>query len=638
MAIADSSPSYDLVFEPITPGEEALVLRDQAWTNPWNDPDTPDLEGDVLSCSCPDCGSPMAVRLWLQLADCLTCNVSIEMTEEMEREARRNLAKLPKTVKPRAPKTASPTVPAPAPVRTKPEAKPTAKKQPALARAPLPAPPPAKRTPKAPPVQVTVRRQQNNWLQILPAGLISMILHTIALVLLGLWVIKEEPDKPKPLNLQVAVGQGGVFQVLHETQFEMDGVKFELPVPEESKPQTEQQKLDLKKANIDAKSAAVVQEGQELNLPDISTPLAEIAAPGKGKRTLAGRDPRVRSYLVRKGGGTTQTEAALARGLRWLSQHQHPDGRWSFHNPYYPPEVKHYGVHGSSRNEIAATSLALLPFLGAGKTDRVGDYTDQVGKGLAWLVAQDKKKNGDFRGHTDHSAFYAQGMAAIVLSEAYALTGDPKLGLAAQRAIDFIVRAQHSEGGWKYKINEPGDTSVVGWQLMALHSARTAGLTVPMKTLSRAEHFLNTVKSGAHGGYYSYQKGTKRTNTMAAEGLLCRMYLGWTPDHPGVAEGVKFLTNSANLPSANHNNMYYHYYGTQLMKQVGGPAWVQWNGRMRDLLTKSQETNGPAAGSWSGAHDYWAKRGGGRLLTTSLALCTLEVYYRQLPLYRKVGE
>src|SRR5687767_9552639 len=50
------------------------------------------LNGDVLSCACPDCGSPMSIRLWLMVADCWLCGTTIELTEEQEREARRLLA------------------------------------------------------------------------------------------------------------------------------------------------------------------------------------------------------------------------------------------------------------------------------------------------------------------------------------------------------------------------------------------------------------------------------------------------------------------------------------------------------------------------------------------------------------------
>ncbi|NIP86771.1 MAG: hypothetical protein GTO03_14905, partial [Planctomycetales bacterium] len=35
------------------------------------------------------------------------------------------------------------------------------------------------------------------------------------------------------------------------------------------------------------------------------------------RRGLAVRDPRVRVEMVRREGGTTRTEAAVARGLRW---------------------------------------------------------------------------------------------------------------------------------------------------------------------------------------------------------------------------------------------------------------------------------------------------------------------------------
>ena len=67
---------------------------------------------------------------------------------------------------------------------------------------------------------------------------------------------------------------------------------------------------------------------------------------------------------------------------------------------------------------------------------------------------------------------YAHGQCAIVLCEAYALSRDEELREPAQKAIDFIVAAQHKQGGWRYSPRTPGDTSVVGWQLWRFAARR----------------------------------------------------------------------------------------------------------------------------------------------------------------------
>ncbi len=58
---------------------------------------------------------------------------------------------------------------------------------------------------------------------------------------------------------------------------------------------------------------------------------------------------------------------------------------------------------------------------------------------------------------------------------------------SAQAAVNDIESAQHSEGGWRYAPNTPGDTSVGGWQLMGLKSAQMAGLEVNPRTLDNAK-------------------------------------------------------------------------------------------------------------------------------------------------------
>ena len=79
--------------------------------------------------------------------------------------------------------------------------------------------------------------------------------------------------------------------------------------------------------------------------------------------------------------------------------------------------------------------------------------------------------------------------------------------------------------------------------------------------------------------------------------------------------------------------MYYNYYATQVLHHWGGPEWDRWNSVMREHLIRTQIRDGHATGSWDIAdrHGYV----GGRVYMTTLALLTLEVYYRHLPLYQR---
>jgi hypothetical protein len=121
---------------------------------------------------------------------------------------------------------------------------------------------------------------------------------------------------------------------------------------------------------------------------------------------------------------------------------------------------------------------------------------------------------------------------------------------------------------------------------------------------------------------------------MTAVGLLCSQYLGAKRDDPVIVGGLEYL--SRRKPDMSDHNTYYWYYATQVMHNVPGPQWDEWNRTMRRLLVESQDTKGCAAGSWNPNQpepDRWATQGG-RLMVTSFCTLTLEVYYRYLPLYK----
>ena len=337
-----------------------------------------------------------------------------------------------------------------------------------------------------------------------------------------------------------------------------------------------------------------------------------------------------RAQLAAAAGATPQSEQAVALALEWLAEHQMSDGGWNFDHTKSGKCDKKCRSPGSipqARN--AATGLALLPFLGAGQTHITGKYKKQVKDGLYYLKRSMKVSGQGGSFNQPGGQMYGHGICSIALCEAYAMTRDQTLRPPAQQSIDFICYAQDTVGGgWRYQPRTPGDTSVVGWQVMALKSGHMAYLRVPAKTVRGAYNFLDSVEadSGAQYGYTHPAEGRPATTAI---GLLCRMYLGWKQDEPALIRGVQLLGDRG--PSS--SDMYYNYYATQVMRHMGGPSWERWNNVMREQMVSSQAAIGHERGSWFVTSRHGGR--GGRLYCTSMATMILEVYYRHLPIYGK---
>lgn len=385
----------------------------------------------------------------------------------------------------------------------------------------------------------------------------------------------------------------------------------------------------------------------------------EVAAEG-----FQQRNPSLRGEIAKQRGGGETTERAVERGLDFLARHQFPDGRWSLDRVAGGGEAALRDFAPGQMNcDSAATGLALLSFLGAGYTHRDDKHRNTVRRGLDWLMGNQQPNGQLFTRETDATLparIYGHGIATIALCEAYGMTRDPALRAPAQKAIGFILEAQDPQGGgWRYTQPDDAptwlkesDTSVSGWQLMALKSAQMAGLEVPLEALEKVGRWLDA--SQAQGGaLYVYNpnaattpdqiQGRSPNLPMTAEGLLMRLYLGAGRDNPAMIEGAEYL--KAHLPELGSADRplrdgYYWYYATQVMFQMQGDYWTAWNDRMRSILEASQVTEGPLAGSWHPAEpvrDRWA-HAGGRLYVTALNLLMFEVYYRHLPLFQTLAK
>ncbi len=576
------------------------------------------IQGNVVMCGCPDCEAPISVRLWLMIADCWNCQTAIELGYEQ----RRAVEQLARQIEQPGPITPAPTprVNYPLPV-TDDYAhiqSPELETQQDYSRARL----------------VDILRKSMNTL---PAWLVSMLVHLALLLILAL-ILLPNSDIMNSITISTAVNPEDIEGGVRFNYLEDDPLEYDSPLP----PKWREIQSELREVRIRAD-----QDARELLIdPDPVTPLPPLEKVKENATSRTGpayaissRDPRLRNEIVRREGGTTLTEAAVSRGLKWLASVQNQDGSWSLAKYWNYDDPR-------NRGDCAATSLALLPFLGAGQTHEHGRYKQTVTRGLKWLI-EHQKENGDLRyGIQSEAGMYAHGQASIVLVEALSMTGDERFREPAQKAIDFIQNAQHKHGGWRYRPGQPGDTSVVGWQLMALQSARgsNTGLQVDDSTLKLSDYFLDMVgrsyTSGRYrrvpsGALYRYlpTDGTPRA-TMTAEAMLCRMYLGWRRDDLRMMYAVNWLLKNA-LPDEDEMNLYYYYYATQVMHHYGGKAWTTWNKHLRDLLVVKQERGGKYPGSWNPKEYRWGRQGG-RIYVTALAVCTLEVYYRHLPIFKQL--
>jgi hypothetical protein len=365
-----------------------------------------------------------------------------------------------------------------------------------------------------------------------------------------------------------------------------------------------------------------------------------VGTMGVGGGGMAGcyglRDGGGRRKATARWGGTPGSESAVEAALAWLKRHQEADGHW---------DAKKW--EGTMKTDSGVTGLALLAFLGAGYTEKDGKYQATVRKATQWIIKQQDKdgaigKNDE--GTEPNGVGYHHPICGLALAEAYGMGKNSAVAAAAQKAVDYSVKTHQIKGsGWRYTPGQTdgADLSVTGWFVMQLKSAKIAGLKVPSTSLQGALTFADTCSD--QYGKSRYKADWLSPNpTMTSVGMLVRLYTGSQPTDPKVSGGANYLLKS--LPVWGEHgvgaNMYYWYYGTMTMFQVGGEPWKKWNTALRDMLCDNQRkdklrdgSEKDVDGSWDPV-GAWATRGG-RVYSTAVGALCLEVYYRYLPLYRQ---
>jgi len=346
--------------------------------------------------------------------------------------------------------------------------------------------------------------------------------------------------------------------------------------------------------------------------------------------------------------GGAGTEQALKDGLEWLKHHQSPDGSWDADG--FMSNCGKIGsgtcdMPGDPLQDVGLTGLALLAFLGDGNTLKEGPYKEVVSRGVQWLRQQQDMDTGLLGEDIGHHFLYNHGIAALALCEAYYFSKSPMIKRNCQQAVTYILKARNPYGAWRYDVPPVGDndTSVTGWMVFALKSAEDAGLKVEKDAYAGALQWIDEVTDTGNGrvGYDSMGSNSSRVTgindhfppekgeAMTSVGLLCRFFMGQDPRTEPIMEkhgDLMLKTLPEWDPEGFGCDMYYWYYGSYAMYQMGGRHWTAWNKAMKKAVLESQRTDGDFKGSWDPVGPWGYS--GGRVYSTALMVLCLEVYFR----------
>ena len=130
-------------------------------------------------------------------------------------------------------------------------------------------------------------------------------------------------------------------------------------------------------------------------------------------------------------GGTKHTERAVTGALVWLANHQMPDGSWSLQ--HYTQRCKDGTLHGHGQRQGRRRGHR------HGRASLPGRRPDAQDQGA--LPRQHRQRHQLAHPHQEANGnlakdcgqpMYSHGLATIALCEAYGLSGDKNIGMAAQ--------------------------------------------------------------------------------------------------------------------------------------------------------------------------------------------------------------
>ena len=310
-------------------------------------------------------------------------------------------------------------------------------------------------------------------------------------------------------------------------------------------------------------------------------------------------------------------DEAVDKGLSFLAQSQTKEGSIG------------------TKSAPAITSLAVMAFLARGYTPGLPPYGDVINRGIDYILTMPDAQ-GTLMGGAGQ--MYSHNIATLMLSEVSGMV-DPerqaRIDVVLPRALRVTLDAQavkkdeSSSGGWQYQPNSAcSDISMAGWALASLRSARNNGAPVPKEAIEKAVKYILRCRTQDNG--FAYTPGDQAGNlARTGIGLLCLELAGRHRDEVTLKAGEYIIKKFKGSDPLNGETCRYYalYYVAGGMFQLGGPEWEAFAPTLYNHILKMQTENG----SWPVSPPY----GNEACYCTSMAILSLSVSYRQLPIYQR---
>ncbi len=308
-----------------------------------------------------------------------------------------------------------------------------------------------------------------------------------------------------------------------------------------------------------------------------------------------------------------EADAAISRGLAWLASQQQADGG--------------FGAPRSYARNVGICALSGLAFLPQGME---GQFRRHIEGCTNYLLAHAQPSGYIVEDHVvTHAPMYGHGFAVTYLSQVYGMDIRTELRNVLKRGISLILSLQDENGAWRYTpFPEDSDVSVTTCQMLALSSARQAGFSVPREAIVHSIDFLLRCQNPDGGFRYRLIDPPESLLPRSAAAVVALHAAGVHPG-PALSRGRQYLANPLSLtapPADTSHSAEYYYYGRYYMTyaawQAGGKVWDDWFPIVRDELLQRQTRDG-----------CWYDPTVGAEYATAMALLTLQFPIDTLPLY-----